>query len=158
MTAPIVEMRGITKIFPGVVANDRVDFSVRKGEIHALLGENGAGKSTLMNVLSGIYKPTDGEIILRGEPVSFQSPRDALSHKIGMIHQHFRLVKAFTVTENIMLGARVSALLNRKKMDKDVVSLAERYNMPVDPQARIWQLSVGERQRVEILKALYRKA
>lgn len=158
MTTPIVEMRGITKVFPGVVANDRIDFSVRRGEIHALLGENGAGKSTLMNILSGIYKPTDGEIMLRGVPVSFQSPRDALSHRICMIHQHFRLVKAFTVTENIMLGARVSVLLNRKKMEKQVASLAERYNMPVDPQARIWQLSVGEQQRVEILKALYRKA
>ena len=140
MTTPIVEMRGITKVFPGVVANDRIDFSVRRGEIHALLGENGAGKSTLMNILSGIYRPTDGEIMLRGVPVSFQSPRDALSHRICMIHQHFRLVKAFTVTENIMLGARVSVLLNRKKMEKQVASLAERYNMPVDPQARIWQL------------------
>lgn len=154
-----VEMRGVTKRFPGVRANDNVDFSVRKGEIHALLGENGAGKSTLMNVLAGLYQPNEGTILINGSPVRFNSPRDAIAAGVGMVHQHFMLVPVQTVAENIFLGLRDQPFrLNFRKMAAEVESIASQYGMPVDPNARIWQLSVGEQQRVEIIKMLYRGA
>src|SRR3954466_7879895 len=154
-----IEARGIVKAFPGVLANDHVDFDLRHGEIHALLGENGAGKSTLMNVLAGLYRPDEGEVQVEGHPVSFGSPRDAITAGLGMVHQHFTLVPSQTVTENILLGLdRPRFLLHERRSEAEVAALAERYGMRVDPRARIWQLSVGEQQRVEILKMLYRGA
>lgn len=159
-TAPlIVEMRGIVKRFPGVLANDHVDFELRRGEIHTLLGENGAGKSTLMNVLAGLYRQEAGTIYVNGKPVSFSSPRDAIQAGIGMVHQHFMLVPSQTVTENILLGLNEPRFLMRlPQYDKIVGDLGERYGLRVDPKAKIWQLSVGEQQRVELLKMLYRGA
>ncbi len=160
--APALAMRGITKRFPGVVANDHVDFEAATGEVHALLGENGAGKTTLMHVLTGLYRPDEGEIELDGEPVAFSSPRDALDAGVGMVHQHFRLVERFTVAENIILGDTRGAgrrfVISPHAVERDVRELGERYGLPVDPHARIWQLSVGEQQRVEILNALYQEA
>ncbi len=154
-----VEMRGITKRFPGVLANDRIDFQVRKGEIHALLGENGAGKSTLMNILSGLYRPDEGEIAIHGRVVEFHSPRDAIRHGVGMVHQHFMLTPSQSVAENVFLGAReIGFVLNPHRMAAEVRRIAEQYRLPVDPNAKIWQLSVGEQQRVEIIKILYRGA
>ena len=162
--SPAVAMHGITKRFPGVLANDAVDFEAAAGEVHALLGENGAGKSTLSNILTGLYRPDEGRIDLYGEPVDFQSPRDALDEGIGMVHQHFRLVPTFTVAENIILGEHGGngqgggVLVNPRAIERRVLELGKRYSVAVDPRARIWQLSVGEQQRVEILKALYREA
>jgi ABC-type uncharacterized transport system ATPase subunit len=154
-----VEMRGIVKRFPGVVANDGVDFDLRAGEIHALLGENGAGKSTLMNVLDGIYRPDAGEILAFDRPVEFRSPRDAIAAGVGMVHQHFALVPTQTVTENILIGLpRPRFRLDAGRYDDEVADLARHNRLAVDPRARIWQLSVGEQQRVEILKMLYRGA
>ena len=154
-----VEMRGIVKRFPGVLANDHTDFDLRQGEVHALLGENGAGKSTLMNVLAGMYKPEEGSISVGGKRVHFGSPRDAISAGIGMIHQHFMLVPSQTVTENIILGlSDPRFFLPLDKLDKQILALQEQYGLKVDPKAKIWQLSVGEQQRVEILKMLYRGA
>lgn len=155
-----LEMVNITKIFPGVLANANVDFDVREGEVHALLGENGAGKSTLMKILYGLYEPNEGEIRINGKRVRIKSPNDAIQLGIGMIHQHFMLVDSLTVAENIALGLPSSRGL---LTDLDVVSnrtleLADRYGLHVDPDAYIWQLAVGQRQRVEILKALYRGA
>jgi simple sugar transport system ATP-binding protein len=156
---PIVGMRGIVKRFPGVLANDGVDFELRQGEIHALLGENGAGKSTLMNILAGLYRQDEGAILIGGRPASFGSPRDAIQAGIGMIHQHFMLVPSQTVTENIMLGmSRPRFRLRLADHERAVAELGQRYGLKVDPRARIWQLSVGEQQRVEILKMLYRGA
>jgi len=157
-SAPLLEMRGICKRFPGVVANDDVDFDVMPGEVHTLFGENGAGKSTLMRVLYGIYRPDAGEILLRGQPVAITSPADAIAHGIGMIHQHFMLVNTLTVVQNVALGLHST---RRPLTDLGVVSrrireLSTRYGLDVDPDAIVWQLSVGERQRVEIVKALYR--
>ncbi len=150
-------MRGITKRFPGVVANEHVDFEAAAGEVHALLGENGAGKTTLMNVLTGLYRPDDGEIELFGEPVRFNAPRDALEAGIGMVHQHFRLVETLTVAENLLLGWHEPRLwMGRKAGVRQVREVAESLHMQVDPDARIWQLSVGEQQRVEIIKAVFR--
>jgi general nucleoside transport system ATP-binding protein len=151
-------MRGITKRFPGVVADDRVDFDVRPGEVHALFGENGAGKSTLMRVLYGLYKADEGEMRLNGEPVSISSPADAIAHGIGMIHQHFMLVSTLTVAENVALGLRSSRgpLTDLRPVSERIRELSARYKLEVDPDAVVWQLSVGERQRVEIIKALYR--
>jgi simple sugar transport system ATP-binding protein len=155
-------MRGITKRFPGVVANDGVGFEATAGEVHALLGENGAGKSTLSNILTGLYRPDAGEIELYGEEVHFHAPRDALDAGICMVHQHFRLVPPFTVAENVVLGDHQHEgrhfVLNQRAIERRVVELGKRYSLAVDPRARIWQLSVGEQQRVEILKALYREA
>jgi general nucleoside transport system ATP-binding protein len=155
-------MRQITKRFPGVLANDAVDFEAAAGEVHALLGENGAGKSTLSNILTGLYQPDEGEIWLYGEPFDFHSPSDAIDAGIGMVHQHFRLVPPFTVAENIVLGEhRREArrlLLQPREIERRVAELGQRYGMVVQPRARVWQLSVGEQQRVEILKALYRQA
>ena len=156
---PAVEMQEITLRFPGVLANDRVNFTMYPGEIHALLGENGAGKSTLMNALTGLYKPQSGEIRIHGKKVSFNSPKDAIAHGIGMVHQHFMLVENQTVTENILIGLDTPRFgLNLKKYDDEVSHLAEQFGIHIDPTARIWQLSVGEQQRVEILKILYRGA
>ena len=155
-----VELRGVTKRFPGVVANDRVDFGVRSGEVHALLGENGAGKSTLMKVLYGMYAPDEGEIWLNGKPVSIASPTDAIELGIGMIHQHFMLVESLTVAENVALGLPSSRgpLTDLDHVSKRIQELADVYGLRVDPNAYIWQLAVGQKQRVEILKALYRGA
>jgi ABC-type uncharacterized transport system ATPase subunit len=154
-----VEARGIVKQFPGVLANDRVDFDLRRGEVHALLGENGAGKSTLMNILAGLYRPDAGEIEVEGVQVAFGSPREAISAGLGMVHQHFTLVPSQTVTENILLGLdRPRFLLHERASEAEIGRLAERFGLRVDPRARIWQLSVGEQQRVEILKMLYRGA
>jgi ABC-type uncharacterized transport system ATPase subunit len=156
---PIVEMAGIVKRFPGVLANDHVDFQLRGGEVHGLLGENGAGKSTLMNVLAGLYRPDEGTIRVRGQALSFASPRDAIRAGIGMVHQHFMLVPSQTVTENILLGLdEPRFLMQLSRYDEKVAELADRFGLKVDPRARIWQLSVGEQQRVEILKMLYRGA
>jgi len=155
-------MRGITKRFPGVVANDSVDFEAAAGEVHALLGENGAGKSTLSNILTGLYRPDEGEIFLYGRQVEFHAPRDALDAGICMVHQHFRLVEPFTVAENVLLGDHRGEgrafRLRPRAIERRVVELSKRYGQAVDPRARIWQLSLGEQQRVEILKALYREA
>jgi general nucleoside transport system ATP-binding protein len=160
--SPAVELRDITKRFPGVVANDGVHFEAAEGEVHALLGENGAGKSTLSNILTGLYTPDEGEILLWGEPVAFSSPRDALDAGIGMVHQHFRLVPPFTVAENVILGDHRGEgkkfMVHPRHIERRVADLGTRYRIAVDPRARIWQLSLGEQQRVEILKALYREA
>ena len=154
-----VEMRGIVKQFPGVLANDRVDLAVRAGEVHALLGENGAGKSTLMNILSGLYKPDEGEIYVGGDKVDFGSPKGAIHHGIGMIHQHFMLVPVQSVAENLILGMdEPRFLLRPQKIEAEVEELSQRFNLRVDARAKIWQLSVGEQQRVEVLKMLYRGA
>lgn len=155
-----LEMRGITKRFPGVLANDCVDFDVRSGEVHALLGENGAGKSTLMKVLYGMYEPSEGEILLNGKPIKIASPMDAINHGIGMIHQHFMLVETLTVVENVALGMPSSRgfLTDLDKVSKRILELADIYGLKIDPDAYIWQLSVGQQQRVEIIKALYRGA
>ena len=155
-------MLGISKRFPGVVANDRVDFEALHGEVHALLGENGAGKSTLSNILIGLYRPDEGELRLDGKRLVLASPRDALDAGICMVHQHFRLVQPFTVSENVVLGdhRRVGRSLwfRPGDVEKAVGELGRRFGLRVDPDARIWQLSIGEQQRVEILKALYREA
>jgi len=153
----IVEMRGIVKRFPGVLANDHVNFELKRGEIHGLLGENGAGKSTLMNVLAGLYRQEAGTILVNGEPKVFSSPRDAIKAGIGMVHQHFMLVPSQTVTENILLGLDDPRFIMRlPEYDSKIAELGERFGLKVDPRAKIWQLSVGEQQRVEILKMLYR--
>jgi simple sugar transport system ATP-binding protein len=151
----LAEMRGITKRFPGVTANNHVSFEVRAGEIHTLLGENGAGKSTLMKVLYGLYRPDEGQILLNGEPVLFHSPSDALARGIGMIHQHFMLVQTLTVAENVALGLHGGFRVDLNKIRKRLLELSEIYGLKVNPDAYIWQLSVGEQQRVEICKALY---
>jgi simple sugar transport system ATP-binding protein len=156
---PAVEMSGIVKRFPGVVANDQADLTVQAGEIHALLGENGAGKSTLMNVLAGLYRPDGGEIRIRGKPADIRSPRDATRLGIGMVHQHFMLVQPQTVAENVILGlSHPRFRLDMPTVESEITELSVRYGLEVDPGAYIWQLSVGEQQRVEILKVLYRGA
>ena len=157
--SPAVEMKDIVIEFPGVLANDHVNLVLQQGEIHALLGENGAGKSTLMNALAGLYKPISGTIKVKGDLVNFNSPRDAISKGIGMVHQHFMLVPTQTVTENILLGLKEPRfVMSLKKFDKKILDLQEKYGLYVDPTTNIWQLSVGEQQRVEILKTLYRGA
>ena len=153
----LAEMRGISKSFPGVIANNNIDFGLFPGEIHCLLGENGSGKSTLMTVLSGLYHPDAGELFIHGKPVTFKSPRDAIKAGIGMVHQHFKLVEAFTVAENIVLGDRSLPFLpDMDKVGETIAALSRDYGLAIDPKAKIWQLSVGERQRVEIVKMLYR--
>ena len=153
----LVEMKGITKRFPGVIANEDVDFVLRPGEIHALLGENGAGKSTLMSVLAGLYRPEVGTVFVRGNAVSFNSPRDAIDLGIGMIHQHFTLIESQTVTENILLGLDHPRFLMRlSHYDRQMADIGKQFGLHVTPDVKIWQLSVGEQQRVEILKMLYR--
>lgn len=156
-----VELRGITKRFPGVVANKDVDLTLEGGEVHALLGENGAGKSTLMNVLFGLYQPEEGSVLVRDKEVAFKSPNDAIAAGIGMVHQHFMLVPVFTVTENVMLGVEPTGpggLLHRDDAREKLVRLSEEYGLAVDPDATVEDLPVGVQQRVEILKALYREA
>ena len=154
-------MRGITKRFPGVVADDNVDFDLQRGEVHALLGENGAGKSTLMNVLYGLYKPDEGEIYAKGKRVSFSSAKDAIDEGIGMVHQHFMLIPVMTVAENIVLAqepVRGGVLLDIDAARERVRHLSQTFNFAIDPDARVENISVGQEQRVEILKALYRRA
>jgi ABC-type uncharacterized transport system ATPase subunit len=156
----VLEMRGVRKEFPGVVANDDVDLDIRHGEVHALLGENGAGKSTLMNILYGLYKPDAGEIRLHGKPVSFASARDAIHAGIGMVHQHFMLIPVMTVAENIVLGMepRDGLLLDQRGAEKRVQELSAQFGLIVEPSALVSEITVGQEQRVEILKALYRGA
>jgi ABC-type uncharacterized transport system ATPase subunit len=157
----VLELRGITKQFPGVLANDHVDFELRRGEVHALLGENGAGKSTLMNILYGLYHPDEGQILVKGEPVRFHSPKDAINRGIGMVHQHFMLIPVMTVAENIVLAnepTRAGLLLDINAADRRVRELSRSFNFAIDPDARVEAITVGQQQRVEILKALYRNA
>ena len=155
-----LEMRSITKRFPGVVANDGISFDLRKGEIHALLGENGAGKSTLMNILYGLYQPDEGEILLDGRPIQITNPRVAIQHGIGMVHQHFMLVPTLTVAENIVLGQEQQrgAFIDVKRPADRIREIARQYGLEIDPAAYVKDLSVGLQQRVEIVKALYRNA
>src|SRR6478609_7426486 len=155
-----LELRGIRKEFPGVVANDNINLDIRQGEVHALLGENGAGKSTLMNILYGLYRPDEGEILLHGKPVTFGSARDAIQVGIGMVHQHFMLIPVMTVAENIVLGVepRERLLLDERAAERRVRELSQRYGLVVDPTALVQEITVGQEQRVEILKALYRGA
>src|SRR5262249_18983333 len=157
-TAPVLELRGITKEFPGVLANDHVDFDLRRGEVHALLGENGAGKTTLMNVLYGLYKADSGEVLVHGKPVTFHSPKDAIDHGIGMVHQHFMLIPVMTVAENIVLGIEPredGVFLDYGKARNEVKLMAGTFGFAIDPDVRIQNITVGQQQRVEILKALY---
>jgi len=156
-----LELKGITKRFGSLVANDRIDLSVAPGQVHALLGENGAGKTTLMNVLYGLLQPDEGEILLDGKPAKFRSPNDAIAAGIGMVHQHFMLVPVFTVAENVTLGieeANRAGLLDRRKTRRDVAELSRRYGLEIDPDALVEDLPVGIQQRVEIVKALVRQA
>lgn len=156
----VVEMKGITKRFPGIVANDGINLTVKKGEIHALLGENGAGKSTLMNILFGLYQPDEGEIWIKGKKEQITGPTMAGNLGIGMVHQHFMLVDPFTVTENIILGMepKKNGLIDQKKAEKEVQDISDRYGLRVDPKKKVRDISVGMQQRVEILKTLYRGA
>ena len=155
-----VSMQGITKIFNGVKANDNVDFNLRKGSIHGLLGENGAGKTTLMNILYGLYQQEAGDIYINGSKEEISSPIKAISLGIGMVHQHFMLARPMTVVENVMLGkkSRRGILLDTKETATELKELADKYKMNIDPYSKIWQLSVGEQQRVEILTAIYQGA
>jgi simple sugar transport system ATP-binding protein len=157
---PVLELRGITKRFPGVLANDHVDFDLRDREVHALLGENGAGKSTLMNILYGLYKPDEGEVFLNGKRADIDSPHAAIDAGIGMVHQHFMLIPVMTVAENIVLAAepKKGVLLDTTAAERRVRELAERFKFHIDPHARVQDITVGQQQRVEILKALYRDA
>ncbi|HEY5669588.1 MAG TPA: ABC transporter ATP-binding protein [Anaerolineales bacterium] len=159
--ATVLELKGITKRFPGVLANDHIDLTLEEGSIHALLGENGAGKTTLMNILYGLYQPDEGEIFVRGKPIVVHSPSDAIAAGVGMVHQHFMLVPVFTVTENVMLGEealRYGDVLDRKSAAKKIRQISEQYSLEVDPDAYVEDLPVGVQQRVEIIKLLYREA
>jgi ABC-type uncharacterized transport system ATPase subunit len=158
---PLLELRGVTKYFPGVLANDHIDLTLNQGEILALLGENGAGKTTLMNILYGLYTPDEGEVFIRGEKVSIHSPQDAIRLGIGMIHQHFMLVPVFSITENVMLGVestKAGFILDRPFAAKRIREISEQFGIKVDPAALIENLAVGVQQRVEIIKVLYREA
>ena len=156
----VLETKGITKQFPGVLANNNINFDLNEGEIHALLGENGAGKTTLMNVLYGLYHQDSGDILVKGEKCQFNSPSDAILQGIGMVHQHFMLIPVFTVAENIMLGSETlkGIALDRKTVSNRVRELSHHYGLDVDPDALVQDLPVGVQQRVEIVKALYRNA
>ena len=156
----VVQMKDIVKKFGDFTANNHINLTVHKGEVHAILGENGAGKSTMMNVLCGLYKPTSGQIFINGKEVQFSSPKDAIDIGIGMVHQHFMLIQPFTVTENIILGMEPvkGLVVDKETAKKKVMELSERYGMKVDPDAKIEDISVGMQQRVEILKVLYRGA
>jgi ABC-type uncharacterized transport system ATPase subunit len=158
---PVLQLRGITKAFPGVLANDHIDLTLEKGEIHALLGENGAGKTTLMNILYGLYTPDEGEIEIHSKKAMINDPNDAIAQGIGMVHQHFMLIPVFTVTENVMLGVesmRAGVLLDRAAAAERIREISERFGLQVDPDVRVEDLSVGAQQRVEIIKILYREA
>jgi simple sugar transport system ATP-binding protein len=158
---PVLELRNITKAFPGVLANDHIDLTLEEGHIHALLGENGAGKTTLMNILYGLYSQDEGEIHIRGQQVKIEDPNDAIAQGIGMVHQHFMLVPVFTVTENVMLGVEPTeygVFLDRKVVARRIREISEQYGLNVDPDATIKTLPVGVQQRVEIIKLLYREA
>jgi len=157
---PVLELRGITKAFPGVLANDHIDLTLEQGEILALLGENGAGKTTLMNILYGLYKPDEGEILVRGEKVNIQGPNDAIARGIGMVHQHFMLVPVMTVTENVMLGVETTRglVLDREQVARRIEEIGREHGLEVDPHAYVKDLPVGLQQRVEIIKVLYRNA
>ena len=156
----VIQMKDIVKKFGDFTANDNIQLTVHKGEVHALLGENGAGKSTMMNVLCGLYKPTSGQIYLNGEAVNFNSPKDAIDRGIGMVHQHFMLIQPFTVTDNIILGMETTKglVVDKESAKQKILELSKRYNMSIDPDAKIEDISVGMQQRVEILKVLYRGA
>lgn len=158
--APVLELRNITKQFPGVLANDHINLTLEEGEIHALLGENGAGKSTLMNILYGLYRPDEGEIFIRGQSTQITGPTDAIRQGIGMVHQHFMLVPVLTVAENVMLGEETTKglVLDRKQVANRIRELSQRHGLEVDPDVKVENLSVGVRQRVEIIKVLYRSA
>src|SRR5215207_9943720 len=159
--APLLDLRKITKRFPGVLANDRIDFDLGRNEVHALLGENGAGKSTLMNVLYGLYQPDEGEIRIKGESVRMHSPKDAIGRGIGMVHQHFMLIPVMTVAENVVLATeptRAGMLLDYNAARKRVVEISRTFNFAINPDARVESITIGQQQRVEILKALYRGA
>jgi simple sugar transport system ATP-binding protein len=161
VTAPALEMRGITKRYPGVVANDGIDLDVRPGEIHALLGENGAGKTTLMNILYGLATPDSGDILLDGNVVTIGGPSDAIARGISMVHQHFMLVPVMSVADNILLGAETMAnavFLDQGEADRRIIELGKRFGFEINPDVKVGTLSVGWQQRVEILKALYRSA
>lgn len=155
----LVSLKGIVKHFPGVLANDNVDFTLIRGEIHALLGENGAGKTTLMNILYGLYRPDSGEIYIEGRRVEISSPRDAIKLGVGMVHQNFKLIPSHTILENIILGLKeVGFIINYKKISEEIRKLAESYGWRINPNAYVWQLTAGEKQQVELLKLLYRDA
>ncbi|HKQ94669.1 MAG TPA: ABC transporter ATP-binding protein [Aestuariivirgaceae bacterium] len=154
--APVLEARGIHKHFAGVIANVEVDLSLRRGDIHAILGENGAGKSTIASVLTGLYSPDSGEILVHGRPVQFRHPGDALARRIGMVHQHFHLVESFTVAENVLLGHPEQRFFSGRGDNETVAALGRKFELEIRPEARIADLSTGERQRVEIVKMLYR--
>ena len=156
----VIQMKDIVKKFGDFTANDHINLTVHKGEVHAILGENGAGKSTLMNVLYGLYKPTSGQIFIDGQEVHLNGPRHAIELGVGMVHQHFMLIQPFTVTDNIILGVEPTRgiVVDEKTARKRVIELSERYGMKVDPDAKIQDISVGMQQRVEILKVLYRGA
>lgn len=158
---PVLELRGVTKSFPGVLANDHIDLTLNEGEILALLGENGAGKTTLMNILYGLYSPDEGEIFIRGQKVTIRSPHDAIARGIGMVHQHFMLIPVFTVTENVMLGnesVKGGIILDRAVVAERIREISKRFGLKVNPDAHVEDLSVGAQQRVEIIKVLYREA
>ena len=155
---PAIELRGITKTFGSVVANDNVSLKVNRGEILSILGENGSGKTTLMNMIAGIYFPDAGEIFIDGEPVVIRSPKDAFAHGIGMIHQHFKLVDVFTATENIVLGFEDGGRFSLKKSAGRVKEISEQYGFEIDPMKKVYEMSVSEKQTVEIIKVLYRGA
>jgi simple sugar transport system ATP-binding protein len=158
---PVLELRGVTKAFPGVLANDHIDLTLEEGEIHALLGENGAGKTTLMNILYGLYKPDEGQIFVRGEQVDIHSPSDAIRRGVGMVHQHFMLIPVMTITENVMLGVettRNGVFLDLSTVAKRIREISEQHGLEVDPEAYVKDLPVGSQQRVEIIKVLYRQA
>jgi simple sugar transport system ATP-binding protein len=170
--APLLELDGIHKEFPGVVANDHISFSIERGEVHGLLGENGAGKSTLMKIIYGLYQQDEGQVKLDGEPVDIDSPQDAIEHGIGMVHQHFKLVPSRTVAENVILGLREPGgdgrfgflgklarrwTIDRDRAERETAAIADQYGIDVDPGAGVWELDVGQQQRVELLKALYRE-
>ena len=154
MSEIILEMKGVRKEFPGLVANDNVNLQVKKGEIHVLLGENGAGKSTLMNILYGLYAADGGEVIFKGNVIHDNTPKKAIGMGVGMVHQHFMLIPALTVVENMILGMQEgpNPVINKKEAANKILELGKKFGLKVDPYAKVWQLSVGEQQRVEILK------
>src|SRR3954470_9420421 len=157
---PVLEVRNITKRFPGVLANDHISFTLEAGEIHAFLGENGAGKSTLMNILYGLYDPDEGQIFINGKQVTIRGPNDAIHRGLGMVHQHFMLVPTLTVAENVMLGTEITngAFLDHREANKRIQEISQRFGLAVPAEALVLDLPVGVQQRVEIVKTLYRGA